>query len=79
MRRSAICFDKFNEAYDAALLPDNPDKFNLIAAKTRFNIYNSPIWSGTGRLFALALIEECCQQVRTVEAEAIRKHFGIDS
>lgn len=73
-----MSFEEFNKAYDEALLPENPDRFNLIAASTRFNIYNSPIWSGTGNIFARAVVDECCQHVGEAEAIEIRRYFGME-
>ena len=73
-----MSFEEFNKAYDEALLPDNPDRFNLIAAATRFNIYNSPIWSGPGNIFVRAIVEECCRHVSESEKILIKQHFNID-
>ena len=72
-------FPEFDKAYDAMLLPDDADRFNHIAAETRFNIYNSPIWRVQGRKFSHALIQECIDQCFNDEdAERIARHFGID-
>jgi hypothetical protein len=52
-------FPEFDSAYDTVLLPDDADRFNHIAAATRFNIYNSPIWRVQGRKYSEAIIQAC--------------------
>jgi hypothetical protein len=79
-------FPEFDAAYDAMLLPEDADRFNHIAAETRFNIYNSPIWRVQGRKFSHALIKECLSVIedtndrhrRDYFAAKIREHFGIE-
>ena len=87
-------FPEFDKNYDAMLLPDDADRFNHIAAETRFNIYNSPIWRVQGRKFAEAVIRECAELVKdgVIEQQAgdsntytsvsaadiILEHFGIE-
>lgn len=74
-------FPEFDAAYDAVLLPDDADRFNYIAAETRFNIYNSPIWRGSGRKFAEAIVKECANIALREDHdpyECILKHFGVD-
>ena len=76
-------FPEFDKAYDEALLPENPNRFNLIAAETRFNIFNSPIWKGTGQKFAEEIVRECVRVAnKTVigsdaVGDAIKQNFGI--
>jgi hypothetical protein len=74
-------FPEFDEAYDAVLLPDDSDVFNHIAARTRFNIYNSPIWRVQGRKYSVAVVEECIDNLRLNgyddAAEQLTKHFGV--
>ena len=73
-------FPDFDEAYDTVLLPDDADLFNHIAARTRFNIYNSPIWRTQGRKYSVAVVEECVDNLRLNgyddAAEQLIKHFG---
>lgn len=74
-------FPDFDEAYDTVLLPDDADLFNHIAARTRFNIYNSPIWRTQGRKYSVAVVEECVDNLRLNgyddAAEQLIKHFGV--
>lgn len=78
-------FPEFDRAYNEILLPDDADRFNYIAAETRFNIYNSPIWRVQGRKFTEAIVKECCQMMIDLEAKypanltvnEIKKHFNI--
>ena len=55
-------FPDFDESYRHVLLPDDADVFNYIAADTRFNIYNSPIWRVQGRRFVEAIVRECADR-----------------
>lgn len=75
-------FPEFDRAYDAMLLPENPNRFNYIAAETRFNIYNSPIWRVQGQKFSQAVIDECVSNLRLHgyddAAEQLLKHFGVE-
>lgn len=71
-------FPEFDRAYDGILLPDDADRFNHIAAETRFNIYNSPIWRVQGRKFTEAVIEECCKMITDgLTVKEIKQHFNI--
>ena len=74
-------FPEFDQAYDAVLLPDDADIFNHIAAGTRFNIYNSPIWRVQGRKYSVAVVEECINNLRSNgyddAADQLIKHFGV--
>jgi len=74
-------FSEFDQAYDAVLLPDDADRFNHIAAETRFNIYNSPIWRVQGRKYSVAVVQECIDHLRLNgyddAAEQLIKHFGV--
>ena len=74
-------FPEFNEAYNRALLPDNPDQFDLLAAKAHFNIYHSDLWHGTARRFAEMIVMECANIALREEHdpyECIKKHFGVE-
>lgn len=64
----------------------NP-RIKQIAEETHFNIYNSPIWNGTGERFVEAIINECCVALnpmlrdmisRGQAVDAIKKHFGVE-
>ena len=52
-------FPEFDAAYKSMLLPENPDKFSLLAAQSNFNIYHNNLWHGTGQRFASAIVQEC--------------------
>ena len=74
-------FPEFERAYDTVLLPEDADRFNHIAAETRFNIYNSPIWRVQGRKFSEALVRECANIALREDHdpyECILRHFGIE-
>lgn len=45
-----------------------------IAEETHFNIYNSPIWNGTGERFVEAIIKECIKQGDTLINHYINTH-----
>jgi len=74
-------FPEFDKAYDTVLLPEDADRFNVLAAETRFNIYNSPIWRGTGRRFSHAIVQECVDNLflngYDDAANQVIKHFEI--
>ena len=74
-------FPDFDEAYDSILLPEDADVFNRIAAQTRFNIYNSPIWRVQGRKYSEAVVQECVDNLflhgYDDAANQLTKHFGI--
>ena len=77
-------FPEFQEAYIRALLPDNPDQFDLLAAHANFSLYHSDLWHGTAQRFALSIVQECirlCDQVDLAGADdcinSIKDHFGI--
>ncbi len=74
-------FSEFDKAYEAILLPDDADVFNYIAASTRFNIYNSPIWRLQGRKYSEAVVQECVNNLRLNgyddAANQLIKHFGV--
>ncbi len=73
-------FPEFDAAYDAVLLPEDADRFNHIAAATRFNIYNSPIWRVQGRKYSEAVVQECIDNLflhgYDDAANQVIKHFG---
>ena len=76
-------YPKFDAAYDAMLIPEDADRFNHLAAQTRFNIYNSPIWREQGQLFSRAVIQDCVQTLRSNgyddAAQCLQDiHFGLD-
>ena len=72
-------FPDFDKAYDEMLLPEDADVFNRIAAETRFNIYNSPIWRVQGRKFAEAVIKECANRCGSqADQRNLLKSFGIE-
>lgn len=72
-------FPKFNEAYESVLLPDDADVFNYIAAATRFNIYNSPIWRVQGRRFVEAIVRECADRCGSqADQRNLLKSFGFE-
>ena len=72
-------FPKFDEAYRHVLLPDDADVFNYIAADTRFNIYNSPIWRVQGRRFVEAIVRECADRCGSqADQRNLLKSFGIE-
>jgi hypothetical protein len=71
-------FPEFDRAYEAILLPEDADRFNHIAAETRFNIYNSPIWRVQGRKFTEAVVKECCRMMEgNLTVTEIKQHFNI--
>ena len=52
-----------------------------IAEETHFNIYNSPIWNGTGERFVEAIIRECANIALREDhdpSDYILKHFGVE-
>jgi hypothetical protein len=75
-------FPEFDAAYDTLLLPEDADRFNHIAAATRFNIYNSPIWRLQGRKFSQAIMQECVDNLflngYDDAANQLIKHFGVE-
>ena len=52
-------FPEFDAAYYSMLIPDNPDKFDLLAAKSNFNMYHHDLWRGTAQRFAREIVREC--------------------
>jgi hypothetical protein len=59
----------------------NSEKISKIAEECHFNIYNSPIWKGTGERFVEAIIRECANIALREDHdpyECILKHFGIE-
>jgi hypothetical protein len=72
-------FPEFDKAYEAILLPDDADVFNYIAASTRFNIYNSPIWRVQGRKFVEAVVRECADRCGSqADQRNLLKSFGFE-
>ena len=68
----------FDRAYYSVLLPDNPDRFDHIAAQANFNIYHNDLWRGTARRFAEYIVAECAQCCGSqADKKAIRKRFGL--
>jgi hypothetical protein len=73
-------FPEFDKAYDAVLLPDDADVFNYIAADTRFNIYNSPIWRVQGRKFVEAIVRECADRCGSqADQRNLLTSFGFEA
>ena len=74
-------FPEFDAAYDTVLLPKDADRFNHIAAATRFNIYNSPIWRVQGKVFSHAIVQECIDNLflhgYDDAADQLAKHFEM--
>jgi hypothetical protein len=62
----------------------NSEKISKIAEECHFNIYNSPIWKGTGERFVEAIIRECADVAnKTVigsdkVGDLIKEHFGLE-
>ena len=72
-------FPEFDKAYEAMLLPEDADVFNHIAARTRFNIYNSPIWRVQGRKFVEAVVRECADRCGSqADQRNLLKSFGFE-
>ena len=73
-------FPDFDRAYDGILLPDDADVFNYIAADTRFNIYNSPIWRVQGRKFVEAIVRECADRCGSqADQKNLLTSFGFEA
>ena len=73
-------FPDFDESYRHVLLPDDADVFNYIAADTRFNIYNSPIWRVQGRKFVEAIVRECADRCGSqADQRNLLKSFGFEA
>ena len=72
-------FPSFDEAYLKFMLPENPDQFDILAAKANFGIYRHDLWRGTGRRFAESIVNECIKACPHEDGRKyIRKHFGIE-
>jgi hypothetical protein len=80
-------FPDFDRAYLKLMLPENPDLFDLLAARANFGIYRHDLWRGTGYRFAESIVQECVSIVNeavdqrepaSTYADKIRAHFGID-
>lgn len=84
-------FPEFDAAYKSALLPDNPDKFDLLAAEANFSVYHSDIWHGTARRFAELIVRDSIidfyrryldmnsNEDITVQVERyIKEQFGVE-
>lgn len=71
-------FPEFEKAYSQALLPDNPDQFDLLAAKANFSIYHSNLWHGTARRFAELIVEQCASMCGSqADRKNLRNAFGL--
>jgi len=73
-------FSEFDKAYLKAMLPENPDQFDLLAAQANFGIYRHDLWRGTGRRFAESIVKECANIALREDHdpyECILKHFGV--
>jgi hypothetical protein len=87
-------FPKFDEAYLRMMLPENPDQFDMLAAKANFGIYRHDLWHGTGRRFAELIVRECAEQSMSIGryntpsgitpdlaiaiSVGLKKHFGVE-
>ena len=78
-------FPEFDEAYLRMMLPENPDQFDILAAKANFGIYRHDLWHGTGRRFAELIVRECADvgsKFSMAHPEDIRyqikRHFGVE-
>jgi soluble lytic murein transglycosylase-like protein len=80
-------YPEFDKAYLKLMLPENPNQFDLLAARANFGIYRHDLWQGTGRRFAESIVKECMSVVQnavdhrepaSTYADKIRERFGID-
>jgi hypothetical protein len=80
-------FPEFDKSYLKLMLPEDPDQFDLLAAKANFGIYRHDLWHGTGRRFAESIVQECIgivadavdhREPASTYADKIRQHFGVD-
>ena len=80
-------FPEFDKSYLKLMLPENPDQFDILAAKANFGIYRHDLWHGTGRRFAELIVRECmewCDAHATIDGTAqqvrnsIKNHFGVE-
>lgn len=72
-------FPDFDAAYLKTMLPENPDQFDILAAKANFGIYQHDLWRGTGRRFAESIVRECIRACPHDDGRKhIKKHFGLD-
>ena len=80
-------FPEFDKSYLKLMLPENPDQFDILAAKANFGIYRHDLWHGTGRRFAESIVRECmewCDAHATIDGTAqqvrnsIKNHFGVE-
>ena len=83
-------FPEFDEVYYKVLLPENPNRFDILAANANFNIYHSDLWNGTGKRFAEMIVQECVDMcdaygmpdgtspVARIISKVIKRKFGMD-
>ena len=80
-------FPEFDKSYLKLMLPEDPDQFDLLAAKANFGIYRHDLWHGTGRRFAESIVQECIgivadavdhREPASTYADKIRQHFGVE-
>ena len=72
-------FPEFDEVYYKVLLPENPNKFDIMAAKSNFNIYHHDLWIGTGKRFAEMIVNECIKACPHEDGRNhIRKYFEVE-
>ena len=80
-------FPEFDKSYLKLMLPEDPDQFDLLAAKANFGIYRHDLWHGTGRRFAELIVRECmewCDAHATIDGSeqqirnSIKNHFGVE-
>lgn len=79
-------FPEFDKSYLKFMLPENPDQFDILAAKANFGIYRHDLWQGTGRRFAELIVQECISIINdavdhrepaSTYTDKIQEHFGV--
>jgi hypothetical protein len=79
-------FPEFDEAYVKSMLPENPDQFDILAARANFGIYRHDLWHGTGHRFAESIVKECIDIINnavdhrepaSTYTDKIKQHFGV--
>ena len=73
-------FPEFDQAFKNALLPENPDQLDLLAAEANFGIYHNDLWRGVARRFGELIVRKCAEIALREDHdpyECILKHFGI--
>lgn len=86
-------FPEFQQRYETLLLPENPDRFDILASQANFTIYHHDLWNGVAKRFSEMIAAECAaicdERARSApmgsdeqcEAEdcanAIKEHFKL--